>query len=573
MTKINNTVIYVYDTNISDNDFVIGSDADTTKKQTKNYRVSDFRNYLLSGLSPEIGGTQKISEIIYNGELYSTPSAVANALNPSIQIQRYEDCIVNIKGDRYRLKLQNVSIGVLQNPINDTDFIVLSKSASLGNGIKVFKGYNPESQSHEFKTLVSDSIQITNETFEGEETGNIRIELVQTTDIPRFIVNSAYEGEEETGSPTKPFKTLQGAKTAFIGSGTASSPQFMGAEIIVEKGVGYNYAGNFSCNGVTLILEEGTFIESDPSDSEWFCDMDILADSTMNINFILKEGSVLNLNKSGFKNSGTTASTNNYSISKILSVYGNGTIFQNSVSVSANSYKIIESNFTTANTFNNDGYEQFRIRNTTLQTNTQSVYRIGGNSRIIFDDADILILGATGLPASTIFFNQIGGSVRKSAGSINVIPNFNINIDALFPLTKSAVIPCSLAISNTKLLNKMTTLFENRGSLQSNVQATFLNTELFTCVNIAKSPTVMWANCLLFNNVFVDGDVDQTQVDLTGGNAISTYNIFNSNVVESLRRFNNRTSASTAGVAKGGKFINTGGVTSPTTGWIIDIVM
>ena len=44
MTKIKNTIAYVKDTNITDNDFVIGSDGDLSAKNTKNFFFGDIRD-------------------------------------------------------------------------------------------------------------------------------------------------------------------------------------------------------------------------------------------------------------------------------------------------------------------------------------------------------------------------------------------------------------------------------------------------------------------------------------------------------------------------------------------------
>lgn len=54
MTKIKNTVAYPLDQNISENDYVIGSDAETLGKITKNYRMGDLANFI-SSLSGNFG--------------------------------------------------------------------------------------------------------------------------------------------------------------------------------------------------------------------------------------------------------------------------------------------------------------------------------------------------------------------------------------------------------------------------------------------------------------------------------------------------------------------------------------
>ena len=80
MTKISNEVVYIIDNEISDLDIVIGSDGNTLNKQTKNFLLGKMKQYFVSGLSPLTGGTLRFSEIVYNGELYSTPEEVINSL-------------------------------------------------------------------------------------------------------------------------------------------------------------------------------------------------------------------------------------------------------------------------------------------------------------------------------------------------------------------------------------------------------------------------------------------------------------------------------------------------------------
>jgi hypothetical protein len=74
------------------------------------------------------------------------------------------------------------------------------------------------------------------------------------------------------------------------------------------------------------------------------------------------------------------------------------------------------------------------------------------------------------------------------------------------------------------------------------------------------------------NNIFETISIDNTKVDLTQGNTISSVNTIGANVVESLCTFESRTSA-TSSLPKYSKFLNTFGVASPTTGWLVDIVI
>lgn len=113
---------YEIDNLLSDYDKVIGTDADSFDK-TKNYTLLDLRNYLISGLSPEEGGTLRISEIEYEGELYSNPAEFVNALSPTFEVLNYNPLFIKFNGQQFLLKLQDVTIGVGQDEVIMSDFI------------------------------------------------------------------------------------------------------------------------------------------------------------------------------------------------------------------------------------------------------------------------------------------------------------------------------------------------------------------------------------------------------------------------------------------------------------------
>jgi len=122
MTKILNKIAYPLDTLITDEDYVIGSDAETLGKTTKNYNIGALREFILSGLSPELGGTLKIREITYTG-VFTSPEDVVNELVPDVQILSYDLFFVSVNGQKFLLKPQNILVGAGQTPLLDTDFI------------------------------------------------------------------------------------------------------------------------------------------------------------------------------------------------------------------------------------------------------------------------------------------------------------------------------------------------------------------------------------------------------------------------------------------------------------------
>lgn len=118
MTKIK---LYPQDTDVTDYDIVIGSDAENSLV-TKNYSMIDIRNYIVDGLSPIVGGTLKINEIVYEG-VATSPADVVNDFIPSYNVAQYEVLILSVNGILYMLKLQDVSLGYNETPVTDADFI------------------------------------------------------------------------------------------------------------------------------------------------------------------------------------------------------------------------------------------------------------------------------------------------------------------------------------------------------------------------------------------------------------------------------------------------------------------
>lgn len=130
MTFIKNTVAYKIKSTISQNDYfpitVGDNDVDGfVTGQTANIKMVDLSTYIASGLTPEIGGTQKITEIIYEGELTDVV-VVINQLSPIYSVARYEDLYIDINGNKYILKLQNTTIGIGQTAITSDDLISIS---------------------------------------------------------------------------------------------------------------------------------------------------------------------------------------------------------------------------------------------------------------------------------------------------------------------------------------------------------------------------------------------------------------------------------------------------------------
>ncbi len=112
---------YSVDNQISDNDIVIGSDADNLS-QTKNYNVANLRQYVLSGLEPETGGTLKITTITETSETYLTPESWINNQDPAIEVLQYEIIFLILNGRTYIFRKNNATYGVGETQAISSDF-------------------------------------------------------------------------------------------------------------------------------------------------------------------------------------------------------------------------------------------------------------------------------------------------------------------------------------------------------------------------------------------------------------------------------------------------------------------
>jgi hypothetical protein len=607
MTKIKNQVAYKVKSPLTLSDYAIGTNSESgipgfALGQSISIELNELRNLFIAGLSPETGGTLKITEIEYSGELTSV-SDVANALNPAYQVSQYEVLVFNVNGNKYILKEQNIAIGVGEDNLADSDFINMIAFVKLGDGTAILKGYNESTGNWEFYAIkstgndvsvVSNNVvidpkegtnlgssgvaiykglnattklhefyKIDSDDFSVTLVGNVvKINNISTTDARTFYVNSGYDiggSAPETGTLGKPYKTIASAKTAYIGTGDAQDPQFKNSDIIIQKGVGYSYTGNLNLNmGTGTLIIDDASVTCDPDSGDWLCDFDTLSDTEFaGINISLTGNSLITLKKNGFRNRGTSINNSLFTDYKSININlePSATIYCDVNDAVSTTYTIIESNYVTTDTFKNDSAVTITVSGGTLFSLTQKIDKIGGNSNVRYENCTL----KSGTPNTTIntnliAFDRIGGKINSSNCTYE---GASSNTRAkLFSFTKNSAIPCEMYSINDLVIGNTTTLFQNESANQSILRATNMSTLFFTCTNIVKSPNVTWIACGLFYCNFGDGEVDFTQVDLTASNSISSYNIFDNNIVETLRVFGSRVLAVAGGLKKGSKFIN-----------------
>ena len=434
------------------------------------------------------------------------------------------------------------------------NFKVLKHSPQTGNGAEIIRDIQVNTDD---LTIRSKKIKSSNSSIMITSTDEeIDIEIPSFEDIPRFIVNSAYTGVVELGTYSQPFKTIELARAEYIGytTGTAQNPENINGEIIIQKGIGYTYTGNFSFNtGLgSIILEEGCNVISNPSVGEYLCDFDTLSPTTSaRLNIVIKDNAALQLNKNGFRNGGTSINNGAFSDVKSINITGGGTIYQVTNDNINILYSILESNFTTSNNLKNDSGAAFNIKGVTLFTNTQQIYKIGGNSEfIIYNTA----FQSQATNPNIKIFEQIGGRVRVLKSDYNLLL---ASINVLFSIEKNGTDLCNLIIVDSIMSVNAVTLIQNEASKEAVVEFKNVKNVYGSIVNIAKSPNILWQKINLNNCIFTVGTIDDTQIDLTNNNTTSTSNIIGNKVLESLQVFSSRADAVSSGaLKKGNAFIN-----------------
>jgi hypothetical protein len=120
--KISNQIAYIVKSAVVGTDYLPITDSETLDLQTKTATLDAISNFVLGGLSPDLGGVLAITQL-EPVTAETSPSVVANALSPSYDVGRYECLYLDLNGHQYLLKTPNVTIGVGGVTLTDDDFI------------------------------------------------------------------------------------------------------------------------------------------------------------------------------------------------------------------------------------------------------------------------------------------------------------------------------------------------------------------------------------------------------------------------------------------------------------------
>jgi hypothetical protein len=126
---------YTIDNIISDRDLVVGSDADNNN-ETKNFKVSDLRQYVLSGLEPDTGGNLKITTIVDNASSYTDPDDYFNNSSTPITVLQYEIIFLILNGKTFIFRKNDDVYGVGETQVVLSDFTEIDTTATINSNLQ-----------------------------------------------------------------------------------------------------------------------------------------------------------------------------------------------------------------------------------------------------------------------------------------------------------------------------------------------------------------------------------------------------------------------------------------------------
>lgn len=579
MTKIKNTIAYKIKTPLSLSDYAVGTNNEDgipgyAKGQTISIGLNEMRELFLAGLSPETGGTLKITEIVPDTELTSI-SAVANAISPAYAVQRYEFVAIDLNGVIYLLKEQNITFGIGQTALTDDDFIKFTSIVNKGTG-QALATYNPTLKQWEVLTIDSDTLTKT------VDADGLHLEIPSTSTIPALYVNDLYIPTEEEflagntkgfGTLAKPFtntvtayvdgvptitanSAIQNALTAYVGTGTRLTPQFAGQKIEVQdNNSSYTFSGNFGYSRLNIQINANV----NHTGSGMLFDMDnathfnALGDS---ITITTGDGYFLTSESDGLNNSGTNVATNNFAQTRTVNLLGQGTIYFPNNNIT----KYILNSDVSSSGNNNDGGLTFVVE-CNIRADYQGLVKIGGNSRIYHYGRFISGIPSVTVDESLKAYLLIGGQIRSFKDA--VFEFSGERTDGFVFTPTGGFTPALISQSSTIVsVSLITNLFNKTNN--NTAQLAFVNSDssaFLSVTNIFES-TNLWDNVRFTNNIFESGSINFSKVDLTQGNTKSSINTIGGNLIETLVIYASRALAVAGGLTKGCKFVNRKTVTA-----------
>lgn len=368
--------------------------------------------------------------------------------------------------------------------------------------------------------------------------------------IPRFIVNNLYTGADEQGTLSKPYKTVSAALAAYQGSGDKDNPEFEGGIIIIQKGNNYTLNGDITYSNLNIIVESGADVRIN-NGNDYDLDMSVLpTNKNITNSIVINTNGVLRMYGLGIKSNGSTIPETNR---KVIEIEGSGLlVYERAYEQGTALFNINADNL--PNLVSNTGGGILRVSGIESRTVHNTFYIVGKGLTVRFDGG-VQRAGESGTGFTPIPFINNGGSVSFERALIifgGNTYNTGFKLNANNTITELVIEKCIIQPQN-----EVSTLFYNDSDevWQPKLEITQCLTRYGGVSNVFGTLNV-WRNIEARYNYFEDGVIG-ANVDLTKNNTIGVSNIFGGDNVDSLPEYTDKTSATTAGLIKGTKFVNT----------------
>ena len=485
--------------------------------------------------------------------------------------------------------------------------------SNIGNGHSLYKAFNTLTNNHEFKKIISNNLSI-NST--GDQ---LEINTPSTASIPALYVNDLYiptyndwltENSFQNGgtpiagfvfrgkgtlaqpftnstvytlntpSPTPtsitPNTAIQNAldgdsaySTTYSYVGKTSlgfnrlNPQRRGQTIIVQNNnSSYGHAGDYSYMDIKINFQANVVNTT----SGYIVDMDnptyFDADNSY-FTIIIDEGYVFQCTDSlGFRNSGNTSILPpSFDTGRIGFIEGEGTLY-----FSYNGSDILNRYIFTGEGNNNDDNLHFQVK-CIVRADQQGIYLTKNKMRIDFynllQSGVFLGSGNVNLQAFRMTGGQVRfyekGSVSLQNGTTGRIYGFTFEPEGIgigytiFKLNSAQVTGTSLNCF-AKLNNERVEFLAFNSPSGDDFATTLLGVNAVVNGLFENLGEDKWS-INFKNNVFSYTGIDQTKVDLTGGNTYSAVNFIGNEILENLVVFESKAQALSAGHPIGLAFI------------------
>ena len=507
-------------------------------------------------------------------------------------------------------KINTVSLNITDNGDDITIDSNIYTVQNLGaEGSSVYAGDTPTVGGIQFnlKKIKSDTLAVT------EDADNIIIET-SIFELQDFIVDSRFSGEvyEERGTYAKPFKDLDSAIVAYIGTGTRNSPQYGGNRILCTGRQEHNFTQNLSISGLILEVEEGTTITYTGGDI-YLIDFRTLQSSlggyagqTKNIFIEIKGAGRLIVSQllAYIVNSGdTVGSPNRYN--NVFTIHGTTLISLYKESQFVSGIKRSDGSPWITNTYlatfyvggveeamivseglsvtdpvaDNAGRGNVVITNSNIYCISQQIIEINSgyvkieNSAMSNNYSSRIIIDPLILIGDTITETPIGSYTLPSykpslclveVNGVGTCDIFKGVLSKGFDITQSEAW-FKLSSSDSKLyIDSVENQPTDGGILAEN----FISTGIYEPtikIKDTKFPREILNNIIQTTvNPFIKAEINNNNfvksppnnIDLTMDNNITVINVFNKKVKESLQIYNSRTVAMSAGLTRGNIFLN-----------------